>query len=639
MSRAKKEQSSLGIYLRIASHLLDDINRLYDYDGRRDMVTITARTHAEGFSFLSKTLPSIGAHILASIDGGRFTPFSAFKADRDGCPLFLGGLIKRIFDFKQGGIVLSDPDVGAVDALHQLTQAFKKVKVPSTPKLEREAVEKYLQLEENYPVFQPGQLSKRMEKIVDNAICVLEDVLDGLDLYEITPKHGPGAVAGKERHAEKFIFFRDDRLFGEYPFSDYFQTGGSYLPDPLSWDMVQHHYDVRTRVFNDPIDSVGPSRMSLVPKTVSSLRVIQMEPKERQWIQQGQGRACVEWLEMHPLTRGHVNFSKQGVNRRLAMRGSRDGSLATLDWSEASDRVGARLVWYLLPNQISVPLFASRSTHVELPTGDIIPLNKFAGMGAATCFPVEALVFWALAVGTVAYLTGDDFYRSSRGVFVYGDDVIVPTRFAEAVMETGRSLGMKPSDGKCHFRGTGRSVFRESCGCDAFGGIDITPVRVRREPPSKWADSEEILGWVAMSNLFHKHGYWSTAAYTKAVVEQAIGGELPVSPEPAGYLKFTSFMQGSYIPDRIAKKPRRIKIKDGFIQLRCIVAEHKKSRSDPTLSESLLTSLNKPLHENKEGYATNFFQLSCESTGLSSERADRGVERLRWRYMPVTLTD
>lgn len=556
MRRAETEQSDCSFWLDLTSLLFDDIQHLSGLNLRRDFETIVDRFNHEGPPFLTKTLPSFMKHILRCVDEGSYRPDDNvyFRHSRQGRPLFLAGLINEVFD--ENGGLHPEPSVEAMKYLHQLGAFFKKTEVPYTERQTSLKLEGYKSLEANYPDLNPAALSDFGCKVLDNAAELLKEVFGEEDLHDIIPRHGPGSVANKEKNGEKYVFFRDNQLHHEYRFADYFQTSGTYLPDPLSWDVIQHHYDTASRVLLDPITTCGPSRVCLVQKDSGGPRIIESQPKEYQWVQQGQGRRMMKLIESHPLTRGHVNFKDQGVNKSLALRGSRGGRWATIDWTDASDRIGFLLVKRLFPFAMARALSASRVSHVELPDGQIIKIKKFAGMGSATCFPVESLVFWAISVGTISALTGRDFRSCTRFVFVYGDDVIVRSEYAEEIMKVGIELGMKPSSGKC-FIHERPFTFRESCGMDAFGGEDITPVRLRCTPPSKRDDVSKMLSWVATSNLLHFAGYWRTANYMAQVVESVVGA-LPTVPQESGQFGVHSFLQGYHLPNFPFGRPRKV---------------------------------------------------------------------------------
>lgn len=113
----------------------------------------------------------------------------------------------------------------------------------------------------------------------------------------------------------------------------------------------------------------------------------------------------------------------------------------------------------------------------------------------------------------------------SRNVYVYGDDILVPTDDAAEVIDALHKYHCKVNTQKSYYRG----FFRESCGCDAYAGVDVTPVYVRRMPPlTSGQDVQKLLSAISTSNQFHKIGFWRTADYLKTIVERWLG-QLPCS--------------------------------------------------------------------------------------------------------------
>lgn len=180
--------------------------------------------------------------------------------------------------------------------------------------------------------------------------------------------------------------------------------------------------------------------------------------------------------------------------------GSRSGKYATLDLKEASDRVTVSLVRLLFPPHIVEFLEACRSLSTQLPDGRIITLRKFAPMGSSLCFPIMALTTWAILAA------GVEDTEARESILVYGDDVIVPTAYAEDAIELLESFGLLVNRDKCCIKG----LFRESCGVDAFQGYNVTPIKLK----SVWSSSssaDEFEAYVDYSNAFFERGYYITS--------------------------------------------------------------------------------------------------------------------------------
>lgn len=312
----------------------------------------------------------------------------------------------------------------------------------------------------------------------------LHRLLGRAPLLEMTiPRHGPGAVATGEKGWEKWHFKTIYTQLNSLAVPD----GTPYPAAKLVYLNPAHREAVRWQldIHRHPI-----TKVVAVPKDISKPRIISEEPLLMQYLQQGVMRYLYDRIES--MTE-EIRFRDQSVNARLC----RDWeTYATLDLSDASDLVSRRLVWNLFPQSWRRLLFGLRSHFAKLPDGTIVPLRSFAPMGSALCFPVEALVFWAL---TSAYL--HETFPGSHRVSVYGDDIIVPRGYAEDVMSFLSSIGMKPNIAKCCFNGS----FRESCGAEFLGGVDITVQRpkslVLTRLQREW-DSEvpAVLPMVALAN-------------------------------------------------------------------------------------------------------------------------------------------
>jgi hypothetical protein len=157
-------------------------------------------------------------------------------------------------------------------------------------------------------------------------------------------------------------------------------------------------------------------------------------------------------------------------------------------------------------------------------------------MGNALCFPVEAMYFYTICV--MALLESQNLLVSrsniehvATDVFVYGDDLIIPTDAAAVVFDYLQSYNCKVNVRKTFYRG----FFRESCGVDAYSGVEVTPIYITRRPPESLRDASEIIGWVATANALYKTGYFLAASYMFKHVEKYTGS-LPYLPENSGSL-------------------------------------------------------------------------------------------------------
>jgi hypothetical protein len=108
-----------------------------------------------------------------------------------------------------------------------------------------------------------------------------------------------------------------------------------------------------------------------------------------------------------------------------------------------------------------------------------------------------ALTIWALL-----YASTFDQDTKDR-ILVYGDDVIVPTAFAADAITVLEMFGLLVNKSKSCTKG----FFRESCGVDAYKGINVTPVKLKTVWTS-YPSPDSYLSWVAYANSFHDRNYF-----------------------------------------------------------------------------------------------------------------------------------
>jgi hypothetical protein len=446
---------------------------------------LISRCEREGIGFLMKTLPRLGRSLDRALTGE--VPLDSLnfqKKFESQLPKLFGELFERIF--AHNGWILPDPCKHSVKLLRQLLFVYYKYETPYDKSLENEKIFSFIKTEEEISSWSSDSLPTQVKV---QARKLIARVLANFNPLDICPKHGPGVVSTKETFHQKFMFRRNiPRLHATFPWDQYFTASFGHVCD--QWRNLQDY----------PVVDDLKAKIILVPKDSRGPRIISCEPLENQWIQQGIMRSLVQHIETHPLTRGRVLFTDQEPNRQAALAGSLDGNLVTLDLKEASDRVSAELVRLIWPENLLEALFACRSDATTLPNGSVLRMKKFAPMGSALCFPVMALTIFALAS---AVMSDADL---SRGLLVYGDDVIIPRDKTQNVITVLEQAGLLVNRDKSCISG----FFRESCGLDAFAGVDVTPVRLR----TVWSSSHSAgvyTSYIAYANELYKRGFYTTA--------------------------------------------------------------------------------------------------------------------------------
>jgi hypothetical protein len=466
-----------------------------------DHLTIDQRVKQEGISFLTKTLPAIGKALDSALSMKNPFNIPHFRKEKGTTiPHFMGWLFRRIFDANTG-LPLDcesspephDIDLRAIASARQILYIMYKLELPYAEKTSQKVIDAFVATEEDLLKLQIDP----KDKCLLGARAFISRVLGDLDPYDIIPRHGPGAVSTGERGLKKADFSRLYRsLESEYPFTEYFCYSLAHVCDELQ------------RIESLDVQEAGTAKVVLVPKDSRGPRLISCEPLELQWIQQGLMTKIVKRLESDPLTAGHVNFTDQSINRQLALESSVSGKWVTLDMKEASDRVSLELVNQLFcGTRILRGLTASRSRATQLPDGRLIEMKKFAPMGSAVCFPVESLIFYALSVSAISTYTTKSRAEARRLVYVYGDDLIVDAEVHSLILQHLPRFGLLFNDGKCCTEG----FFRESCGCDAYKGFDVTPIKLRSVWRSSKMSPGDLASWVSYSNSLWRAGYWDTA--------------------------------------------------------------------------------------------------------------------------------
>lgn len=503
--------NSLETYVSLWFQLYHDIAQCYPtVDCKRELSKIRSRLLSEGLSFLTKTLPKVGKAIdLALHNSKPLNIVGLTKRRQCALPNLFGWLLEQVFDTT--GYVKAVPNVTALRHIRQLVYFLYKLDVPYDSNVIKTTLESFSSIDQALGNFQLPD-----DSIIRYARILITRVFSGFNPMEITPRHGPGAVATGEESGDKSNFSRIyTHLDKVFPFCEYFTLGDLHVADQYKWIQTLEVLEEAT------------AKVALVPKDSRGPRLISAEPLEIQWIQQGLLRAIVPWVERHRLTSGHVNFTDQNINRSLALSGSLSGRIVTLDMKDASDRVSTDLVKTLFGGTTLLrPLLASRSSSTRLPDGRLVTLNKFASMGSAVCFPVEALCFWALAVAALRK-HGRTLRHCLSTVYVYGDDIIVDGEDYPILLQHFPRFGLVFNSSKCCLGG----FFRESCGCDAYKGVDVTPIRMR----TRWShrdilDASELSSYVALSNAMYARGYWGVSERIRSMVTSRYG-QLPFKPE------------------------------------------------------------------------------------------------------------
>lgn len=294
--------------------------------------------------------------------------------------------------------------------------------------------------------------------------------------------------------------------------------------------------EIREASFGHQVVSGG--RFDSVPKSFKTDRSIEIQPTINMWAQKGISVIIEHYVRAHC---GLDLSCQQVINRELAGRASFDGSLATIDLKEASNRIPWSLVQSLLGNHMLLDLISmARVQNTQLPWGDDIELSMCSTMGNGFTFALQTAIFLS-AVETVLDFSGYPLERQPRmalptsaakaalrwsqvldtdlgaetlpsfqiqgtlggsdlsGVWlpvwgVFGDDLIVPTKCVpDLIFMIESVLGGKVNADKSFHVGD----FRESCGADWYRGLNVRPVYARslKTPQDRLSLLNRLISW------------------------------------------------------------------------------------------------------------------------------------------------
>lgn len=526
-------------------------------DWERDYKRSLHELGIRGERLLTLDFPAIRKHFDKCLEEGLYIANSnifltAFVSKRILVPAFLRDLYLQIF--QMDGKVRDTPCAYAVAAIRQLTELFGKLKEQCKEEYTNEEVYNFLinetelrtptlnwvgddlvRFEHEYRSvhFKDGlpsrgsrigqaQLFDEPLSLPNSDLAVLQQVCDVIssqfgDLHDEEstelPNHGHGRVSNLGRKESKFTFTdwpaKLDRIF---PY-DRYAKHNSCSAESID-DVTELGYRYRNRE--------SSSKLIAVPKTMSGPRLIASEPNYHQWIQQ-LVRNQLERRLRETVLGNCISFDTQQPNRDLALMGSISGAIATVDLKSASDRLSCWTIERTLRSNISLleRIHASRTRSmtnaVNSKIFDKIILKKCFTQGSACTFPVQSIVYSMFCIASVILTNGwkpspSNIKRASLSVRVFGDDIVVPVSALPKLQEILQFLQLKVNLSKTFHKGK----FRESCGLDAFEGVNVTPARIKRF--SRSPSHEVIQSMLESANNLFRRGMWRTAEWLETYI-------------------------------------------------------------------------------------------------------------------------
>lgn len=518
----------------------------------KDLTRLEGLVERRGIRVYLVDLPAVGKHLDRCLASGHYNlsglPATSRFSGRVVIPKFLRGLYLMVFH--ETGSLREDYSSEAIFFLRQLLYVGKKAVYPCSDRAVEDEVLEFAVTDSQLPepeqfweASSPSdlvtavpyqgfgnsqQLRDRIETYatrerdelsiflinLDKVSALITTTLGVYDPADWRFRHGPGAISETTAICNKYSWRNwSEVLETEYPLAD------CGFHNHASWaDRCENGVGIESKI--------PSSRLIAVPKTFTGPRLIAAEPSEHQWCQQNSwdyfsSRTGRSWIG------GFIAFRDQSLNQRLCTEGSETGSLATVDLSAASDRVTCHVAGQFFRGNPKL-LRALRSSRTRGLTQKLTPrvpefvkLRKFSTMGSANTFPVESLIFLGVALAAVATKHGwrsirpKEIEKLAGSVAVFGDDIVIPSDSRELFVRALEVLYFKVNTQKSFW--TGR--FRESCGVDAFSGVNVTPIYWRQPYDG---GPESLASVVECRNNFYRKFLLNTAAYLASTLPPGI---------------------------------------------------------------------------------------------------------------------
>lgn len=402
-------------------------------------------------------------------------------------------------------------------------------------KLEAESATKFL--ETNHEGWKYDEYVLRhgeLKPLIDRMTYIVTDVLGDFDLLDIyqNAKHGPNSTTTIAL-SDAYLDVKNGDISGT-------RASLQQLKHYLSWDNQLRdcvtNYGDDIRAFVNGTESI-PDRFvenftqaRFVPKSYKSLRSMCPETTVPAFFGQGVGGSIGARL-----TKIGIDLKTQpSVHVMLSLLASKfeELGIATLDWSEASNRIWIVLCKVLMsegdgPRWFDFIMNVCRSNatwvtfKVKLAKGErfeamadleeylevyadgqysvkktgqlyvvkcLVQTSMIGTMGNAITFPLQTLIFYAFLTACTemyadSHAVDDGINRilpDMQPVSEFGDDGIVDIRIVDTVKYYAPLLGLRLNSDKSYYSGK----FRESCGGDYYCGMEVRPVMLQRPPTS-----------------------------------------------------------------------------------------------------------------------------------------------------------
>jgi hypothetical protein len=502
---ALREFSS-GYITSLLSDFHNKMHMFYSFaDFTRDCRTVKVRIKNEGVYFLTTALPALMNDLLIQLEGGDADYVGFRKQANQNYPLFLN----RMFEIVKSERYTVLVQAAALDTIYNVSCCFKKLR--GSPDVVSHKEQYYEFVATDAEIGAINFSDESLQSILRSASTQWDNFAADISLDDVAcvPRPGPGATVDSIQKCERYAPHTMYKTLNDvFPYDEWF------YPDMWSVNEESRKYLSLTKAY-EPY-----SEYLLVPKTYVKWRGICKETNEAQFFQQALRRLLAKHIKSK-LSK-HLPLDDQSVHATLALEASIDRENATIDESEASDRIARLLVSIITSNtpELHDALMAVSTRYIKPPSFAgkkfLLKTHKFAPMGSGVCFPIMSLVHLFLVKAIILCHAHDipfpDRKALTQRVSVYGDDIVLPSSIVPLVYEWLPKFGMKINQTKSFVK----SFFRESCGCHAYKGIDITPVFIKYTNfSSTISDAKQLLSLVAVEADLFKREKFKTAEFLR----------------------------------------------------------------------------------------------------------------------------
>lgn len=565
-----------GLYVALSKDCATRVPTVTSVGLERDVSRLFSCVERRGLRTLTVDLPDIGKHFDRCLSDGRLLrrvgPLA--RAYRRGSPVprLFQELVLRVFD--NDGNLRPTPCTEAIRFLRQFYYLAKKWRMKCNDSLTFNEVREFYRVDQQlrHPTLNwyGGELRRKFEsahslsfvdgfspptirtqlplqfeeltgvRAVDTGLLLatlqrtcdfMSSALGSFQAVDWLPRHGPGVVSDLKTGNSKYEFpVWPERLDRIFPISDF------AFANQAMWASAVQSGEVDGRF----AQGLHYSKLIAVPKTQKGPRLIAAEPSANLWCQQIVRKYLATETSNSWLSR-MIAFNDQTKNQELALAASRDGLLATIDLKSASDRMSCWVVERAFRGRYDLleALFASRTpiirNLIDKKSPEFYRLRKFSTMGSAVTFPIQSLVFACCALASLAFVERTRSLAKiktlARQVRVFGDDLVVPVHAVGTLRHLFQVLGFEVNDTKTFESGN----FRESCGVDAYNGVDVTPAYALAMPTK--AKPESLMSSAAQAHNFASCGLWNAAEYHQWTANKiGLGFDLPYVTTDSGVL-------------------------------------------------------------------------------------------------------